>query len=63
MMNGTHLTGLEGTNPLAFLAAIGVQTAFADEEAQPRLWWSDDVTPHAVVDHGFISPVLEDPRP
>ena len=39
MMNGTHLTGLEGTNPLAFLAAIGVQTAFADEEVQPRLWW------------------------
>ena len=52
-MNGTHLTGLEGTNPLGFLAALGVQVAFASESRQPRLWWSDDVTPHAVVDGDF----------
>ena len=51
-MNETHLTGLEGTNPLGFLAALGVQVAFASEPRQPRLWWSDDVTPHAVVDGG-----------
>ena len=50
---GTHLPGLEGTNPLGFLAALGVQVAFADEDTQPRLWWSDDVTPHAVVDEAF----------
>ena len=52
-MNETHLTGLEGTNPLGFLAALGVQVAFASESRQPRLWWSDDVTPHAVVDGEF----------
>ena len=52
-MNGTHLTGLDGTNPLGFLAALGVQVAFAEECEQPRLWWSDDVTPHAVVDSAF----------
>ncbi len=52
-MNGAHLTGLEGTNPLAFLAALGVQVAFVSESPQPRLWWSDDVVPHAVVDDEF----------
>lgn len=49
-MTGTHLNGLEGTNPLAFLAALGVQVLFEHEEEQPRLWWSDDVVPHAVID-------------
>ena len=52
-MTGTHLSGLEGTNPLGFLAALGVQEAFANEHEQPRLWWSDDITPHAVVDEEF----------
>ena len=52
-MNETHLNGLEGTNPLGFLAALGVQVAFAHESYQPRLWWSDNVTPHAIVDGGF----------
>ena len=52
-MKGSHLTGLEGTNPLGFLAALGVQTTFEDEDIRPRLWWSDDVTPHAVVDDDF----------
>lgn len=52
-MDGTHLTGLEGVNPLGFLAALGVQALFADEPEQPRLWWTDDVVPHAVVDGGF----------
>ena len=53
MTDGTHLPGLEGTNPLGFLAALGVQTAFAGEQEQPCLRWSEDVTPHAVVNHGF----------
>ena len=53
MKDDTHLSGLEGTNPLGFLAALGVQTAFAGEEEQPCLRWSEDVTPHAVVEHGF----------
>lgn len=52
-MNGTHLPGLDGTNPLGFLAALGVQVAFADEDEQPRLWWSADIAPHAVVDKAF----------
>ena len=52
-MNGTHLTGFEGTNPLGFLAALGVQVAFANEDEQPLLRWSDDITPHAIVDEKF----------
>ena len=52
-MNGVHLTGLEGTNPLGFLAALGVQVAFASESEQPRLWWSEDIVPHAIVDGEF----------
>ena len=52
-MNGIHLRGLEGTNPLGFLAALGIQVAFANEREQPELWWSDDITPHAVVDREF----------
>ena len=52
-MEGTHLTGLDGTNPLGFFAALGVQVLFAGEEQQPRLWWTDAVVPHAVVDTEF----------
>ncbi len=52
-MNGTHLTGLQGTNPLAFFAALGVQVLFTEEQEQPRLWWTDDTVPHAVVDAEF----------
>ena len=54
IMTGTHLTGLEGTNPLAFLAALGVQVLFEHEDEQPRLWWSDDVVPHAVIDSEYL---------
>ncbi|MCY3961669.1 MAG: hypothetical protein OXG34_08395 [bacterium] len=53
-MNGTHLTGLESTNPLGFFAALGVQVAFEGRSEMPHLWWSEDVVPHAVVD-GSIS--------
>lgn len=59
-MNGIHLTGLEGTNPLAFLAALGVQVAFASESEQPRVWWSDDITPHAIVDGAFTPERIAD---
>ena len=52
-MSGNHLPGLDGTNPLGFLAALGVQVAFSNAGVQPRLWWSDDVVPHAVVDEIF----------
>lgn len=53
MKDGTHLRGLEGTNPLGFLAALGVQVLFDFEERQPKLWWSDDVIPHAIVNPEF----------
>ena len=49
-MNATHLTGLEGVNPLGFFAALGVQVAFSSEPEQPRLWWSEGITPYALVD-------------
>ena len=52
-MDATRLTGLEGLNPLGFLAALGVQVLFLDEVDQPRLWWTDDSAPHAEVDHTF----------
>lgn len=52
-MTGTHLTGLEGTNPLGFFAALGVQVVFEGSSEVPRLWWSDDVVPHAVVDDSY----------
>ena len=52
-MTGTHLTGLEATNPLGFFAALGVQVAFEGTADVPRLWWSADVVPHAVVDGSF----------
>lgn len=46
---GTHLPGLDGTNPLGFFAALGVQVLFAGEPDQPKLWWSNDVIPHAII--------------
>ncbi len=59
-MTGTHLSGLEGTNPLGFLAALGVQVAFITEDERPCLWWSDDITPHAVVDETFTTDRIAD---
>ncbi len=53
MTEGTRLTGLEGTNPLGFLAALGVQVLFEYEAQRPKLWWADDVIPHAVVSSEF----------
>lgn len=52
-MSKTHMRGLDGTNPLGFLAAIGIQVAFESRKERPRLWWSDDVVPHAVTDGDF----------
>ncbi|WP_420638964.1 type I-G CRISPR-associated protein, Cas3-extension family [Candidatus Poriferisocius sp.] len=49
-MSGTHLPGLEATNPLGFFAALGIQVAFAQAPSCPRLWWTDGVVPHAMVD-------------
>lgn len=52
-MSGTHLEGLDGTNPLGFLAALGLSVAFHHEGRTLRLWWSEGVTPHAIVDEGL----------
>lgn len=48
--DGVQLDGLEGTNPLGYLAALGIQVAFGCEERPLRLWWTNDVTPRAVID-------------
>lgn len=53
MPEGVRLDGLEGTNPLGYLAALGIQVAFALDERPPCLWWTDDVTPRAVIDADF----------
>ena len=45
-----HLTGFEGTNPLGFLAALGTQVALVAEGARARLYWSNDIVPHAILD-------------
>ncbi len=59
-MNGTHLPGLEGTNPLGFLAALGVQVVLATGKEQPKLWWSDDIAPHAIVDEELTVDLIVD---
>ena len=59
-MSRTHLLGLEGTNPLGFFAALGVQVVFAREDRQPRLWWSNDITPHAILDEEFTIDLIVD---
>ncbi|MDE0439703.1 MAG: hypothetical protein OXJ36_15165 [bacterium] len=60
MSEGIRLRGLEGTNPLGFLAALGVQVLFNTEPDQPKLWWSSHIIPHAVIDPEFaIERVLD----
>ncbi len=48
-MKETKLSGLAGSNPLGYLAAIGLQTALDDERHDSRLCWSDDVVPKATI--------------
>ena len=47
------LRGLDGTNPMGALAALGVQAAFLGDDEPPSLWWTNDHTPCAVVDAGI----------
>jgi len=49
-MTATKLTGLEGNNPLSFLAALGVQELFRLSDNPARLAWTDDAVSCAVVD-------------
>ena len=48
-MKGTHLPGLVGTNPLGFLAALGMQVALLETGISSHLWWRTGVSPTAVV--------------
>ena len=48
-MKGTSLPGLAGTNPLGFLAALGVQVALLETGIPSYLWWRTGVSPTAVV--------------
>lgn len=59
-MNGTRLAGLEGNNPLGFFAALGIQVAFKMQPECPRLWWSDEITPRAIVDCDFTIEAIAD---
>ncbi|HEX3955966.1 MAG TPA: hypothetical protein VHZ03_04960 [Trebonia sp.] len=48
-MTDIPLPALEGTNPLGFLAALGVLDAISATTPGVTLRWTDDLVPHAVV--------------
>lgn len=48
-MTEIELHGLSGTNPLGFMAALGIQVAFESEPHAPALRWSEDLVPTAYV--------------
>ena len=48
-MKGTNLPGLVGTNPLGFLASLGVQVALLETGIPSHLWWRTGVSPTAMV--------------
>lgn len=43
------MPGLAGTNPLGFLAALGVQVALLETGTLSHLWWQTEVSPIAMV--------------
>ncbi|MDE0093640.1 MAG: hypothetical protein OXO49_03940 [Gammaproteobacteria bacterium] len=47
-MDRLHLTGLDGTNPMGFFAALGVLFCLEDQHKDTALWWSKNVVPHAI---------------
>jgi hypothetical protein len=48
-MNDLKLPALEGTNPLGFLAALGVLDALSATNPGTALRWTDELVPHAIV--------------
>lgn len=48
-MTDVSLAALEGTNPLGFLASLGVLDALAAAGRGATLRWTDELVPHAVV--------------
>jgi hypothetical protein len=65
-MNEVPLPALEGTNPLGFLAALGVLDAISATRPVAALRWTDDLVPHAVVsgvpDLGELFDILDKDR-
>jgi hypothetical protein len=65
-MDELVLPGLSGTNPLGYLAALGVLDAASAADPGVTLRWTDDLIPQAVVggagDLGALLEVLEDDR-
>jgi hypothetical protein len=48
-MNEVALPALEGTNPVGFLAALGVLDALTSQNPSATLRWTDELVPHAVI--------------
>lgn len=48
-MTDVPLPALEGTNPLGFLAALGVLDAAASAGCEPTLRWTQELVPYAIV--------------
>jgi hypothetical protein len=65
-MNDISLPALEGTNPLGFLAALGVLDALTYKTRDATLRWTDELVPHAIVsgvaDRELLLDVLDQDR-
>lgn len=59
MTDRLECTGLAGTNPLGFLAALGLLDVAHRAHLDPRLSWTDDVVPTAVFDGGDLAAVTD----
>lgn len=66
MTDEIELTGLDGTNPLGFLAAVGVFDSFHRAGREPTLRWTDDLVPtplvSGAVDQDDLVAVLDEDR-
>jgi hypothetical protein len=51
-MNDLDLPALSGTNPVSFLAALGVLDAVFSSHPDVSLRWTDELVPHAVLEGG-----------
>lgn len=66
MTNEIELTGLDGTDPLGFLAALGVLDALHRAGREPELRWTDELVPLPLVsgaaDQDDLVAVLDEDR-
>lgn len=59
-MTEVDLPALEGTNPLGFLAALGVVDVLTVTDGRPTLRWTDELVPHAVISgSGDLESILD----